>query len=520
VAGPLIFDRGLWVIAGIGIAGAAEDALKPILEPARQNSWANRPWKVLDPAVAAQVRARQALTDELAAGIDLEGVDLADDALRNGIGSHRFHLLTELNRTWPGVSQLIDLRRRRLAFGGTAGIGRDDFRDGLRRQGYTEATIDALTDQLVAHLDVADIANAIQQGFVPDDGILPAATPPQPNWVRTDGPFTIPVEQVPIDPTNEAAYHGYDKAHLKVLAELVGLPPGEETLLDMWRRGIINDADYAAGLREGHTKTKWTAALSARFYQLLNPATLVNLRLRGYIEDPEYHDRMALHGYRTDQANDWFLSAGRPLAPQQMLDLIARKGPSPTGSGVFTFKDFRQGMVESDIKPKYSTPAEALYHKYPPLFQLRRAVESGGMTPARARAVMEIERYEAQDIDSLLASWKPAGATANPWVTKAHNQLWATTHRTFMAGTTTEPEARNALATVVGDPTTIDDVLFVWDIEKGLTRKTLTPAQIKKAYKEPAVNPATGASWTLDEAIAALHAQGYSVEGATAYLDI
>ncbi len=514
----LVFDRGLWVVAGIAIAGAAEDVLRPVLEPAAQTAWANRPFKVLDPATAAQIRARNEQAGY--GGIPLQGVDLTDDARRNGLGTARFYLETEAARTWPGVAQLINLRRRRLAFGGSSGISQADFRDGLRRQGFRTEVIDYLTDLLVEHLDVADIANAIQQGFVPNDGILPAASAPDPTWTTSDGAFTIPVEQIDIDPTNEAAYHGLDQARLKVLAELVGLPPGEETLLDMWRRGIIGPDGYAAGLREGHTKTKWTAALSARFYQLLNPSVLVNLRLRGYINDGDYHNRMALHGYRAEQANDWFLSAGRPLAPQQMLDLIARKGPSPTGSGVFTFADFRQGMVESDIKPKYSTPAEALYFKYPPLFQLRRAVESGGMTPERAREVMHIERYEPQDIDSLISSWTGGTATVSPWTAKAHNQLWGTIHRSYLSGEIDQTQARNAMATLPFDASEADTILFVWDVEKGLQRKTLTAAQIKKAWKEPAINAETGQNWTTDEALAALIALGYSTVDAQSYLNI
>jgi hypothetical protein len=508
----LVFDRGLWVVAGIAIAGASEDAIKPILEPAGQNAWARRPWKVLDPATAAQVRARNALDDEPSAGIPLSGIDLVDDARRTGMGTARFGVMTELARTWPGLAQLIDLRRRNLAFG--TGITRDEFRNALRRQGYREATIDQLDDLLVAHLDVADIANAIQQGFVPNDGILPAASPPNPNWTTANGAFTIPVEQIAIDPTNEAAYHGLDAAHLKVLAELVGLPPGEEALLDMWRRGIIDGDGYAAGLREGHTKTKWTAALSARFYQLLNPSVLVNLRLRGYIEDPEFHNRMALHGYRAAQADDWFLSAGRPLAPQQMLDLIARKGPSPTGSGVTTFADFEQAIKESDIKPKYAAPARALYFKYPPLFQLRRAVESGGMTPERAREIMHIERYEPQDIESLLSSWTGGGTTSDPHVTKAENQLWTTLHRSYVAEESNDATADQTLTTLGVADAARPRVVELWKLERELIRKQLTTTQIKAAFLKPVINPATGVTWTEQDTLDALIARGYSLNDA------
>jgi hypothetical protein len=549
----LVFDRGLWMVAGVAIGGAAEDVLRPILEPAAQTAWANRPFKVLDAGTAAMIRARNAQPGY--GGIDLQGVDLTDDARRGGLGTARFYLETEAARTWPGVAQLINLRRRRLAFGGEAGISQGDFRDGLRRQGFRTEAIDYLTDLLVEHLDVADIANAIQQGFLPNDGILPATTPPAPGWQHSDGPFAIPVEQIPIDPTNEAAYHGLDPAHLKVLAELVGLPPGEETLLDLWRRGIIDGDGYAAGLREGHTKTKWTAALSARFFQLLNPATLVNLRLRGYIEDPEYHDRMRLHGYRAEQANDWFLSAGRPLAPQQMLDLIARKGPGP-GGGVFSFADFRQGMVESDIKPKYAAPAQALYHKYPSLFQLRRAVTDGGMSRQRALDILAIERYEDRDAATLVTSWLAPTATGAKGLTaaeltaeyeglyltddeyvadlvelgysrehalekarvvdakrvkKARDAVVARARSEYVRHRISRAAAQAALvAEGVREPAQ-DLLLGEWDHERELTADALTAAQIRKAYRSDIIDRQTA----LDR----LQRVGYDPGDDAIYLD-
>lgn len=513
----LPFDRGLWVVAGIAIGGAAEDVLVPILEPARQGAWARRPWKVLDPSTAAAVRARN--HQDTYGGIDLRGVDLEDDIRRNGVGSARAELLTDLQRSWPSVAELLDLRRRNLAIGGSAGISRDHFRDALRRQGYTKEGIDELTELLVQYLGVADIANAIQQGFVPNNGILPAATPPDPNWQHSDGPISIPVEQLGIDAEAEAGVHGLDLPRLKVLAELVGLPPGEETLLDLWRRGIIDAQGYSSGLREGHTKTKWTAALAARFYQLLPPSVLVNLRLRGYIEDPEFHQRMSLHGFRNAQADDWFLSAGRPLAPQQMLDLIARKGPSPTGSGAFSFKDFQQGIVESDIKPKYAAPAQALYHKYPPLFQLRRAVEGGGMTKTRARAIMVIERYEEQDIDSLLESWKAPTASGDPYVGKAQAQLWTALHRSYVNVELEDAAAELGFAQLGIPQSEWPAILGLWQHERALIRKRLTPAQVKKAYSKGVLNHATGATWTRDDAVVYLEELGYDVDDINTYLD-
>lgn len=59
----------------------------------------------------------------------------------------------------------------------------------------------------------------------------------------------------------------------------------------------------------------------------------------------------------------------------------------------------------------------------------------------------------------------------------------------------------------------------MWDVERELVRKQLTPAQLKKAYKGADTNPATGAPWTLDEAIARLVGMGYSHNDAVTFLE-
>jgi len=518
VAGPAVWDRGIWVIAGLAIGGAAEDAIKPILEPAKQNAWAARPFKVLDPATAAAIRARNEL--EPGIGINTFDVDLADDTKRDGYGSKRAFFYQELARNWPGIATLINLRRRNLAFGGDSGITRTQFRDALRRQGYRAATIDYLTDMLVEHLDISSIANAIQQGFIPNDGILPDAPPLDPNWTTSDGAFDIPVKTEGIDPTNEAAYHGYDEAHLRVLAELTGLPPGEETLLDMWRRGIITGKGYEAGLREGHTKTKWAVALSARFHPLLNPGTLVNLRLRGWITDADYKNRMGLHGYRPEQAEDWFDSAGRPATTRQVM-IGLRRGGLHNAPITDTPQPYRDAILQSDIRPEWANILYEGRETYPSAFVVRRLVTDGVWDAAKGADILYKGGWP-QDLarDAATAFASGGTATKHPNVVKAENQLWTATHKAFIADEIDDARATTELTAIHADPTVIPTILDLWKHERGLQRKGLTAAQIKKAWKEAAINAETNAAWTTDDALAALIDLGYSPTDAQSFLNI
>jgi hypothetical protein len=111
-----VWDRLTTLIAGGALSRSAGTALDAAFETTRQQARGARAVRVLDPGTAAELRARETTGD--VDGIDLQGVDLEDDAQRGALGHNRFDLLTELARTQPGVGELFALRRR--------GIGTDD----------------------------------------------------------------------------------------------------------------------------------------------------------------------------------------------------------------------------------------------------------------------------------------------------------------------------------------------------------------------------------------------------------
>lgn len=61
----------------------------------------------------------------------------------------------------------------------------------------------------------------------------------------------------------EAAEGGVDAGRFRLLVDATGNPPGVETLVEMLRRGIIGEAQFAAGIRQGNIRTEWTDELLA-----------------------------------------------------------------------------------------------------------------------------------------------------------------------------------------------------------------------------------------------------------------
>src|SRR5205085_8648918 len=130
-------------------------------------------------------------------------------------------------------------------------------------------------------------------------------------------PSHVPLTQVDLDPLLEALAHGIDVDRLRVLANLAGLPPGADTLLQMWNRELIDEATVDAGIREGHTKTKWASAFKRMRWAVLGAAEYASAHLRGWITQEEMYRGGKLTGHTKAQMDLLYLNRGRPLAPVQ-----------------------------------------------------------------------------------------------------------------------------------------------------------------------------------------------------------
>jgi hypothetical protein len=540
------FGRTVGEGAGVAIGTATANVVEPALQELANAAKEQYPHYPLRPEDAAAARAREPVGD--LPGLPLGGVDPSHEALYGGLQQGRFDVLTELQREHPSVGELLDLRRRNLALGAGHGIEQAEFQEWLRRTGYSAEIIAALTKLLTHFLAPADIANAVQQGFVPDDGILPAADLSGP-------PFNIPTEQVPLDPSNEAAVSGIDRDRLKVLAELSGNPPGPETLTALLNRGLIDQAQWLHGIREGRTKTKWAGPLLALRRQILSGAQAATLRLKGWITAQESYDIGALSGYSQEQMDRLYLAQGRPAAPVQMFTGWARGIDGPDGTPMDQAQ-FEKGIRESDIRPEWGPMLWGIRHAYPSLFQLRRAVQDGGISRDRALVILRYERYEDADALALVNSWLRGSGTTKKgltatdlaneyeaaWITRpqyvaglkelgyddataaakadaedakrvrlARNQLVARIHSQYVAHRISLATATNALNTA-GVPARVRDSLLPgWTAERDLTADALTAAQIKKAWQKVMM--------TRAEAISRLEFKGYDAADAALYLD-
>lgn len=470
------FGNTIGESAAYGIGGALREPLHPLLQELTNETWkvstAAGISKPLDPAEAAEIVA--------------EDVELHDwgvgQAGMAGYTPETFDAVLGAVLNAPGLGPLFEAWRRNL-------IDDAAFTHGLRKaklEPRWDAPLRGLKDVLLS-LDV--LANARQQGF--------------------------------LDETRqheESALQGLTSDRADILYELSGNPPGPETAQAAANRGLINRATFDQIIREGRTKTKYTDLEWALRQPILRATDYRTLYLKGWITEAEMNAGGALSGYTPEQMHLLYLESGRPAAPGQMATAAARGIDGPDGRPMDEAQ-FLKGIKESDIRPEWGPMLWDSRFTYPPLFQINRLRQADAIDTATAVEWARKDRLAPEVVTALEAYWNQGtSAGADSHIGKAQTQLWGTLHRSYLADESPIEVAQETLTVLGLSPDTQTAVLDLWNRERALIRKQLTPAQIKKAVTKAVTNPATGAAWTRDEGIAALIQRGYSMADAQTYM--
>jgi hypothetical protein len=460
-------------ILGYALGTAAGPALRPFVQDLANEAWTLNPVMRVDPLTAAAIVAED--VEQRAWG--------ADEALNHGIDGPRFDAIVGEVLNAPGLPELYELWRRNL-------ITDAQFSHGLRK-GKLEKEWDAA---LIAARDVlltpGELANARQQGFIDDARQL-----------------------------SEASLQGVDAERAEIQFELAGLPPGIETALQMLRRNIIDAAQFAEIVRTGHTKTKWTPELLALESQVLGAGTYAGLHLRGWIDEAAMVAGGKLTGHTQAQMDLLYKEHGRPATGHQVF-IGLRRGGSYDGPTTGIAQPFIDAIRQSNIRPEWTNLLWAQRYTYPSAFVLRALAQGGDLTQAETEQILLFEGWEPKLAATVSAKWAGGtAATTDAHVGKAETQLWTTLHNSYKAEEIDAATAGATLGTLGVSATAQPQVLALWDAERALIRKQLSPAQIKKALKSGVANPATGAAWTFQEGIDALLARGYDVADATVLLE-
>lgn len=462
------------LLLSFGLGTAARPALEPYVQSLSNDAWGLNA-VVPPPAIllAEGVAQGQVAHDPAYAWAKQQGFDTA-----------QMDAMVAVANVGPGAAYAFELWRRGL-------IDQTGFERALKRLGLEDQWVPALEGLHDVLLSSAELGMLQQQGFI--------------DATRANA---------------EGALQGVTSERQQLRFEASGLPPGVETALQMLRRNIIQPPEFAQIVREGHTKTKYTGELLALQNQVLSAATYVRAHLKGHATQTEMYAGGALTGYTPNDLDLWYLTEGRPATAHQIHIGYARGASLP---GAQNEQDaIATAVKQSDIRPEYTDIIYAGRATYPSLFQLTRLVEGGAISPDTGALWAHKSGLADEVVTALQASWSGTGGgtAADKHLARAQTQLWTTTHRAYLNSKATDAEATTALTAAGVASGSIPSVLNLWQEERKLDRKTLSAAQIKKAWVENVTNPDTGAAWTRDEALAALIEIGYDPSDAATFLEL
>ncbi len=494
--------------AGVAVGGAVQPTLNPILQALSNETWKLYP-DVPPDAILLAIGVAQGQIDEAAA---------RDWAAQNGFGSSQMDAMIAIADTGPGVAQAFELWRRNL-------ITEAGFRRAAKREALEAEWIDALVSLKRRLLSPAELANAVVQGF------------------RTEP-----------EAAADAALQGYDAADFGTMVAVTGLPPGPETLQEWARRGIIDQAGLAQGIREGHTKVKYIDEYVASLGRVLSAAEYAGLYLRGWISADERDAGGALTGYSPAQMELLFKNHGRPATTHQVHIGFARGGRL-AGAGDDERATFTRAVEESNIRPEWEPILWAQRYTYPSAFVLRALTQAGDLTEAETHTILLYEGWEPTLAASVAAKWaggvtgKTKGETKSEladefetgFITEAEYRAALTglgytgaaqdlevlhsaatavktergrvvtaLHKLYTAHSIDDNQAQADLAAVGMQPEAVARIMPLWRLERDATRKQLTAAQIRAAYRKNLMTQA--------DALAELEERGYTPADASTYL--
>ena len=208
-----------------------------------------------------------------------------------------------------------------------------------------------------------------------------------------------PTVNVPQWAYDQGAMLGLNSEAVDLAASIIGLPPALQELFELKRRGIIDDAQVAQGLREGDFRDDWIQYAVQLAHAWLTPGDFVRAAVQSQMS---YADAEAW-AYKTGldtttglplvtgtgeaRPNMFGLAfsvAGRPPGPQE-LGRMANRGIIPwTGVGADALT-FQQGVAESDVKTKWTEALRKLEVYVPPPRQVGTLLEHGAITAEQAK---------------------------------------------------------------------------------------------------------------------------------------
>lgn len=427
--------RALQIAGVTGATSALGTVLSNYLFPATGDLVSHSPHLVPDPGTLAELAARGMVAEQ----------DATFESARQGFSSYWSERLREAANQYPDLGALLELERR-------GQLGPAGFYNYLRLNGYLAQTIPLLKHLARVLLTPADAALGVLRGDLSAQegeaiaaangiegrdfqtllantgeplglqqlqealrrGYIDTATfargvrqsRVRNEWLKTAEQLRY--SPMPTADAADAALRGHlTIAEAQAIAEQNGLlpdqwpayyanqgnPPAPEQLLELWRRGYIDEAQVRLGLREGRTRNEWIPQVEQLRYEPISSADAVDAWLRGHIGVERAKDTMSENGLLPRDQDIALANAGNPLGLEELLEAFRR--------GFIDRDRFITGFRESRYRNEWADTALRLRYRPMSTADAVEAAVQGHLTIEAARDLADQNGLLAADFDAL-----------------------------------------------------------------------------------------------------------------------
>lgn len=481
-----------------GIGNAIVNLMSNELNPVTGRLIAANPNGYLAPGDAANAVAHNIET----------AIDYPGEAAAGGLSSERFATLVELQRSILSPQDIQALINRGHI---TAAQGAK----WLERAGFESLAVTGLLD--LAHTDLSPAALADFVTF----GVLDEGQAAQ-----------------------VAARSGVSAEDFHTMVLGNGQPPSTTDLLFAYRRGIIDKARLLKGIEQGPVRNEWFDVIESLGSVPMSTADAIDAAVQGHISADQAKTIAIQNGLVEQDFQPLYDTAGSPLGPEKMLELLNR--------GIMSEADVIQGVKESRLKNKYipwliasrfpvppETVVRSMYAKgvidksqalsylqqlgYTPEIAAAMAAEASATKMAKtkdltASQIAELYKVRGLDHDTAATMLQNLGYDPNEaeWILSISDlqraqSLQNTAISKIRSGYVGYKQDLTATSTAldqVGVPAAQrDDLIAIWDVERTISTRSLTVAEIRSARKkgiitdQDALDRLLGMGYTQDDAV-------------------
>lgn len=489
-------------ITGSVISGGLGDLLNNLLAPVVHDIIGKEPFGELAVSDIAAAKAR---------GIAI-GRDHDDEAHRAGYNTDRFNALVQLNYRRPDVGQILDAVNR-------GDITEEGGRGALLQLGFREGDLDTVMALRRVLLTPAALADMVVRGIMTRDDAAAIAV--------QNGLSTKDFDRLVLD---------------------TGEPPGTQDLLFAHRRGFIDLSTVERGIRQSRVRDEWIPTILSLSTVPMTTADAIEAAVQGHITLDESRTIAAQNGLMPEHWQPLYDTAGNPPGVQEMVSMWHR--------GVLTLDELVQGIKESRLKDKYIQRVIDAAETLLPERSVVSLVSKNAITPAAGMdillrrgyskdiataliseahttktaatrsltATQVVALYEDRAIDlpttqGMLASLRYDDSEVGWLITladlrrikKFNDAAISRVHTQYVAHKIDSTRATTTLDALGISPDQRNDLLALWDIERTVSTKQLTLAQIEAAFKKQVISPAV--------AFQRLQEIGYAVDDAAIIME-